>query len=87
MNETIVCKFGGSSLADAACFHRVREIVLQDARRRYIVVSAPGRRAPEDQKITDLLYRCHALRHAGRDCAEDFSIIRNRYAGIAHALG
>lgn len=52
-------KFGGSSLADAAHFRKVKEIVEADPARRYIVPSAPGRRSPEDEKVTDLLYRCY----------------------------
>ena len=51
----IVCKFGGTSLAAAAQLDAVRRIVQSDPRRRLIVASAPGRRSPDDQKITDLL--------------------------------
>ena len=66
-----VGKFGGSSLADASRFLRVRQIVTNDVARRVVVVSAPGKRHAGDQKITDLLYLCHAhLRplsvHSGR---------------------
>ena len=53
----IVCKFGGTSLSDAAKLEIVRQIVRQDSRRRLIVASAPGRRSPDDRKITDLLIR------------------------------
>ena len=65
-----VCKFGGSSLADAAEFLRVRELVAADVARRGVVVSAPGRRHPDDQKITDLLYLCHAHLRYGVPCWE-----------------
>ena len=51
----IVCKFGGTSLADAARLEAVRRIVQSDPRRCIIVASAPGRRSPDDKKITDLL--------------------------------
>jgi len=51
-----VCKFGGSSLADEKEFAKVKSIVFADASRRIIVVSAPGKRNPGDNKITDLLY-------------------------------
>jgi len=51
----IVCKFGGTSLAAAAQLEAVRRIVQSDPRRRIIVASAPGRRSPDDKKITDLL--------------------------------
>ena len=63
-----VCKFGGSSLAGAAEFLRVRDLVAADVARRVVVVSAPGRRHPDDQKITDLLYLCHAHLRYGVPC-------------------
>ena len=50
-----VCKFGGSSLADAAQINKVIDIVLADPARRIVVVSAPGKRSSGDTKVTDLL--------------------------------
>lgn len=50
-----VCKFGGSSLADANQFIKVANIIKEDAKRKFIVVSAPGKRHDQDFKITDLL--------------------------------
>ena len=44
----IVCKFGGSSLADAARMERVARIVRADRARRFVVVSAPGKRFEVD---------------------------------------
>ena len=44
-----VCKFGGSSLADAAHFQRVRDILLADPQRRFVVASAPGKRDKADE--------------------------------------
>ncbi len=82
-----VCKFGGSSLAQASQFVKVAEIVKADAQRRYIVPSAPGKRSPDDQKITDLLYLCHE--HARQGVAFDqlFELISQRYLDIASELG
>ena len=40
----IVSKFGGTSLAAADGFLRVRDIVMSDERRRWIVVSGAGAR-------------------------------------------
>ena len=51
-----VCKFGGTSMADGITMLRVRKIIESDAARRYIVVSAPGKRFSGDVKVTDLLY-------------------------------
>ncbi len=53
-------KFGGSSLSSGEAFLRVQKIVQDDPARRVVVVSAPGKRFSEDNKITDLLYICHA---------------------------
>ena len=55
-----VAKFGGSSMADAAHYTRIRGIIFSDPARRIIVVSAAGKRDSNDYKITDLLYLCHA---------------------------
>ena len=54
--EIKVSKFGGSSLADAGQFSKVKEILLSDPARHYVVPSAPGKRVPRDKKITDMLY-------------------------------
>ena len=40
-----VCKFGGTSMADGNVINAVKKIISSDAERRYIVVSAPGKRA------------------------------------------
>ena len=82
-----VAKFGGSSLADAAQFKKVREILFSDADRRIVVPSAPGKRGATDIKVTDLFYQCNRLAASGSDFAEAFDTIRARYHGIAQELG
>ncbi|MDO4572371.1 MAG: aspartate kinase [Clostridia bacterium] len=82
-----VVKFGGSSLASADCFKKVRDIVLADASRRFVIPSAPGKRFPGDEKITDLLYLCHAQAAQGLEFEETFRMIEERYLGIESALG
>ncbi len=77
-----VAKFGGSSLADAHRFLRVRDIITADESRRVIVVSAPGKRHVADHKITDLLYLCHAHLQYGVPCWEIYRRIRERYLQI-----
>ena len=52
-----VCKFGGSSVADAEQLRKVRAIIEARADRRFVVPSAPGKRFKDDEKVTDLLYR------------------------------
>ncbi len=53
----IVCKFGGTSLADAARIRQIAAILRKDPARRFAVVSAPGKRFDGDEKVTDLLLR------------------------------
>ena len=55
-----VVKFGGSSLASAAQFKKVGDIIRKDPSRRYVVPSAPGKRFKDDTKVTDMLYGCYA---------------------------
>ena len=83
----IVVKFGGSSLADAAQFRKVRDIIRMDPRRCYVVPSAPGRRFPEDEKITDLLYQTYRAQRNGENIEPIFRRIRERYLSIAEELG
>lgn len=82
-----VSKFGGSSLANAKQFKKVYSIVMKDPKRRYIVPSAPGKRYPNDSKITDLLYLCHAHVAHSIPFGEVFDIISTRYLEIIEQLG
>jgi len=50
-----VIKFGGSSLANATQLRKVFNIVKSDSSRKIVVVSAPGKRSSDDEKVTDLL--------------------------------
>ncbi len=81
-----VAKFGGSSLADAAQFQKVKDVVAADKDRRIVVVSAPGKRFGDDNKITDLLYLCHAHLLYGVNCENVLGMIEERYRAIASAL-
>ena len=85
--ERIVVKFGGSSVAEAAQFRKVRDIVLADPRRQVVVVSAPGKRRADEAKLTDLLYLCADMAATGTSFAEPFALIRDRFVGIATELG
>ena len=76
-----VAKFGGTSLADAEQFRKVKSIIRADPERRYIVPSAPGKRFPGDHKITDLLYLCHAHVQQAVPFDEVFDLIAQRYLG------
>ena len=87
LSRPIVAKFGGSSVADADQIRKIAAIVAADKRRRFVVVSAPGKRTDKDKKITDLLYLCHSLGEQGLDASVPFAIIKERYLGIASELG
>ena len=82
-----VTKFGGSSMADAGQYRKIRDILLADPARRVVVVSAAGKRDKNDNKITDLLYLCHSHVKYGVDCDRIFQMIASRYIGIRNELG
>ena len=79
-------KFGGSSLADANQFRKVKRIIQDDECRRYVVVSAPGKRNSVDVKITDLFYRCCQAAEMRQSFAEPLREIKARYDEIIHDL-
>lgn len=83
----IVCKFGGTSVADARQIAEVKKIIDADERRQVIVVSAPGKRDKNDPKITDLLYLCHDMATIGADFSAPFGQIRERFVEIERDLG
>ena len=82
-----VLKFGGSSLADAAHFRAVADIVKSEPERRYVVASAPGKRSGTDIKVTDMLYECYELAVNDEDITEIFNQIKSRYTDIINDLG
>ena len=82
-----VAKFGGSSLADAGQFRKVKRIVEADPARRYIVPSAPGKRSREDEKVTDLLYCCYEEARHHRNYSGTLHKIKRRYQEIIEDLG
>jgi len=81
-----VCKFGGSSLANAVQLNKVIDIVLSDPARRIVVVSAPGKRHDGDTKVTDLLIALAELATRGENTDRAFGEVVERYAEMADAL-
>ena len=81
-----VAKFGGTSMADAKAITKVAEIIKQDAKRRYVVVSAPGKRFSQDHKVTDMLYACYHDLQINGECKDTFDKIRDRFKGIVADL-
>lgn len=86
MSNIVVTKFGGSSLADAHQFEKVKNIIEANPERRYVVPSAPGKRHSKDYKITDLLYICNTHVQQGIPFDDVFKIIAERYKEIVDEL-
>lgn len=82
-----VCKFGGTSMANAETLKKVKEIVFADDSRKFVVVSAPGKRNKDDVKVTDALYRCYDELVEKGDCKQSFAVVRKRFTDIADGLG
>ena len=85
-----VVKFGGSSLASAEQFKKVGSIIRKEESRRYVIPSAPGKRTPDDTKVTDMLYSCYGQAILGEDAERDFEeqleAIKERYNSIIRGL-
>jgi aspartate kinase len=81
-----VVKFGGSSLASAEQFRKVGEIIHSDKDRRYVVPSAPGKRCPEDTKVTDMLYDCYQAANDAKQLDKKIAAIAARYQEIIDGL-
>ncbi len=84
-----VTKFGGSSMADAGQYRKVRDIVMSDPARKVVIVSAAGKgKLPgQEHKLTDLLYLCYAHIQYNVDCTPVFELITSRYLQIRDELG
>ena len=84
-----VCKFGGTSMADGNVILSAAKIVEADKERKYVVVSAPGKRFGGDIKVTDLLYKCSDAYEANdkQTFDETFAKIRTRFLNIEGEVG
>ena len=83
---SIVCKFGGTSLANAENIRKVAEIIKSNSERKFVVVSAPGKRSKDDIKITDCLIDCYNLSKKGECYANTLGIIKERFEGLKAEL-
>ncbi len=81
-----VVKFGGSSLASAEQFNKVKSIITADTHRRYVIPSAPGKRFSDDIKVTDMLYDCYDTAVNGKNFEEKLDKIHERYNEIIDGL-
>lgn len=82
-----VAKFGGSSVAGAEQFKKVKSIVEADPDIKVVVISAAGKRSSGDHKLTDLLYLCHAHLSYGVPCDDIIHTIEQRLREIRDELG
>ncbi|MEG0748930.1 MAG: aspartate kinase [Carnobacterium sp.] len=81
-----VVKFGGSSLASGSQLKKVLQIVKGDKARKVVVVSAPGKRSSDDEKVTDLLIDLGMKALAKQDYQAVLSSVIARYSSIAEEL-
>ncbi len=84
--KTIVAKFGGTSLADAGQFKKIKDIINSDPSRRFIVASAPGKRFDDDIKVTDMLISCFKKADNGTDFEAELKRIEKRFHDIISEL-
>ena len=82
-----VAKFGGSSVADGIQLTKTKQIITQDSDRRYIVVSAPGKRYESDNKITDILYLCKTHIEHNLPYDQLFQVVADRFMAVQINLG
>ena len=82
-----VAKFGGSSVADGIQLTKTKQIITQDTDRRYIVVSAPGKRYESDNKITDILYLCKTHIEHNLPYDQLFQVVADRFMAVQINLG
>lgn len=83
----IVCKFGGSSLANSEQFKKVKDIIESDENRLYVIPSAPGKARSGDQKVTDLLILLYNMAVHKLSSNEVMSMIEARYREILDGIG
>lgn len=83
----VVAKFGGSSVANSEQFKKVKDIVTSNPSRKVIVVSALGKKNPEDSKITDLLYLLHAHLKYNVSYTPVWEMITTRFNQVKEDLG
>ena len=73
-------------MADANSIRQVKNIIESDPARRFVIVSAPGKRFKDDIKITDMLYRCYDEVVKNGSCKKSFAVIRERFVQIVKDL-
>ncbi|WP_078428661.1 aspartate kinase [Alkalihalobacterium alkalinitrilicum] len=78
-----VAKFGGTSVANAEQIRKVAAIIGENEERKFVVVSAPGKREATDTKVTDLLIQLAEAVLEKRDVDNALRAVVGRYEEIA----
>ncbi len=73
-------------MAGGNTMQAVKKIIDSDVKRKYVVVSAPGKRFNGDVKVTDLLYACYGELKEKGDCSQSFAKVRARFESIVKEL-
>ncbi len=82
-----VAKFGGTSVADGIQIAKIKKILADDSERRFVVVSAPGKRFERDSKVTDILYSCINNKKQNIPYEQLFQVICDRFSAMEMYLG
>ncbi|WP_414043259.1 aspartate kinase [Macrococcus sp. EM39E] len=82
----IVCKFGGSSVANAEQIRKMINIINTNEERRIVIVSAPGKRFDQDVKVTDLLIQLYDKVLLSENYDIELTKVLNRFESIAQEL-
>ncbi len=77
----IAAKYGGSSLSTREQYERVLDIILQNPARKFIIISAPGKRSKSDTKVTELLIKASKEYKQGIGSSSD--AVKQRFRDIA----
>ncbi len=70
-------------MANGEAIERVSAVINSDSERKFIVVSAPGKRNSKDVKVTDALYACYKEIVKTGTCDKSFEFIKSRFEEIA----
>ena len=87
LGKVIVSKFGEYTFATHERIEKAADILKSDPSRRYAVATAPGRRTPDDIKITDLLCMAHANSVNNENFMDPLTQVRSRFEDIIKGLG
>lgn len=86
IDSMIVCKFGGSSLANSDGFRNAARIMLNSDKRRVMVLSAPGKHQDSGKKITDALFGIVKKNQLGRDFSKMRDTVLDQLRNIESGL-